>query len=196
MRHDGQKMKIPVDLQDILNQIDAADRAADVLVEGLSDAQFHWQPNEGRSWSIAQCLEHLANLNVLYGGAIRGAIDLARSKEWRRTGPIASTRAGQWFIASQEPPVKRRLRAPSSVQPQSSKPRADVLAHYHDAHRLVMELISDSADLDVNRATFKNPFLSVIKVRVGTALRLIAAHDRRHLWQADQVKKAPDFPRA
>ena len=59
-----------------------------------------------------------------------------------------------------------------------------------------MELISDSADLDVNRATFKNPFLSVIKVRVGTALRLIAAHDRRHLWQADQVKKAPDFPRA
>ena len=133
MRHDRQTMKIPDDLQDVLNQIDAADRAADVLVEGLSDAQFHWQPNEGRSWS---------------------------------------------------------------VQPESSKPRADVLAHYHDAHRLVRELISDCADLDVNRAAFKNLFFSLIKVRVGTALRLIAAHDRRHLWQAEQVKKAPDFPRA
>jgi hypothetical protein len=51
----------------VLNQIDAADRAADVLVEGLSDTQFHWQPNDGRSWSIGQCLEHIGNINDLYG---------------------------------------------------------------------------------------------------------------------------------
>ena len=181
--------KLPDDLQDVLNQIDSADRAADVLVEGLSDTQFHWQPNEGRSWSIGQCLEHIGNINDLYGSAVRSGVDSARSKGWRRTGPIKSSRAGEWFIASQEPPVKRRLRAPSSVLPQSTKSRTDVLAHYHDAHKRIRELIADCADLDVNRAKFTNPFLSLIKVRVGTGLRIIPAHDRRHLWQADQVRR-------
>jgi DinB superfamily len=185
---------LPDDLQDVLNQIDAADRAADDIVQGLRDTQFHWQPDDGRAWSIAQCLEHLANMNVLYGGAARTAVDHATSQGWRRTGPIASSKAGRWFIASQEPPVKRKLRSPSSVVPQSTKSRAEVMAHYHDAHARIRQLIHDCADVDVNRATFQNPFLSLIKVRVGTALRIIASHDRRHLWQADQVKRAAGFP--
>ena len=188
--------QLPDDLQDVLNQIDAADRAADALVEGVSDAQFHWQPNEGRSWSISQCLEHLGNMNVLYGGTTRTGVELARSKGWRRTGPIKSNVFGRWFIASQEPPVKRRLRSPAGALPKSTKSRAEVLALYHDAHEQIRDMIHACADLDVNRATFTNPFISIIKVRVGTALRIMAAHDRRHLWQAEQVKKAPGFPRS
>jgi hypothetical protein len=31
-------------------------------------------------------------------------------------------------------------------------------------------------------------------VRVATGLRVIVAHNRRHLWQAEQVKKHPQFP--
>ena len=188
--------QLPEDLQDVLNQIDAADRAADALVEGLSDAQFRWQPNEGRSWSIAQCLEHLSNMNVVYGGAARTGVDLAQSKGWRRTGPIKSNPAGRWFIASMEPPVTRRMRSPSAALPQSTKSRAEVLALYHDAHQRIRNMINACAELDVNRATFTNPFISIIKVRVGTAFRIIAAHDRRHLWQAEQVKTAPGYPRS
>jgi DinB superfamily len=197
LRQDGNTMaQLPDDLQDVLNQIDAADRAADVLVEDLSDAQFRWQPDGGRQWSIAQCLEHLGNMNVLYGGAARTGVELAQSKGWRRTGPIKSNPVGKWFIASQEPPVKLRLRSPSKVLPQSTKTRAEVLALYHDAHQRIRDMIHACADLDVNRATFTNPFISIIKVRVGTAVRIIAGHNRRHLWQAEQVKKAPGFPRS
>jgi hypothetical protein len=185
---------LPDDLQDVLNQIDAADSSGDAIVEGLGDTQFHWQPDQGRAWSIAQCLEHLGNMNAFYGAAMRSAVDHARSHGWRRAGPIASSRAGRWFIASQEPPVKRKVRSPSQVIPQSTKSRAEVMAHYHDSHARIRQLIHDCADIDVNRATFKNPFLSVIKVRVGTALRIIAAHDRRHLWQAEQVKGKAGFP--
>jgi hypothetical protein len=185
---------LPDDLKDVLNQIDAADRAADAIVMGLTDTQVHWQPDEGRAWSIAQCLDHLGNMNALYGAAAKTAVDYASSRGWRRTGPIASSRVGQWFIASQEPPVKRKVRAPSQTIPPSTKSRAEVMAQYHDSHARIRQLIHDCADIDVNRATFKNPFLSVIKVRVGTALRIIAAHDRRHLWQAEQVKKALGFP--
>ena len=58
----------------------------------------------------------------------------------------------------------------------------------------VRRLIADAADVDINRATFPNPFLKIIRMRVATALQILAAHDRRHLWQAEQVRMAPGFP--
>ena len=63
---------LPADLQEILGAVDRADDAADALAASLSEEQFHWQPDEGRAWSVAQCLEHLATSNLVYGDAIRG----------------------------------------------------------------------------------------------------------------------------
>lgn len=186
---------LPGDLQDLLHQIEAADREADVLTAGLSDRQFHWQPDGGRAWSIAQCLDHLATANRVYGAAIATGVERARAERWQRRGPIATGIVGRWFIRSMEPPVKRRLQAPTKIRPASSLSRGEVMLAYHHAHAQIRSLIESCGDLDVNRATFVNPFLSWIKVRVGTGLRIIAAHDRRHLWQAARVKALPQFPR-
>ena len=54
----------------------------------------------------------------------------------------------------------------------------------------------DAADVDVTRATFQNPFIPIIRMRVATGLAVLAGHDRRHLWQAEQVKRAPGYPGA
>jgi hypothetical protein len=35
-----------------------------------------------------------------------------------------------------------------------------------------------------------------VRFSIATGLFVIAAHDRRHLWQAEQVKQAPGFPSA
>ena len=186
---------LPADLQVLLNEVDAADRAAETLVSGLTDDQLHWQPDGGRAWSIAQCLEHLGATNLLYTEAIRAAVDSARGKRWVRQGASQPGFFGARFIRSLEPPVKRRLRAPSTVRPSSGLPRAQVLRRYRDAHARLRDLIHEAASIDVNRATFKNPFLPVIRVKVATGLRVIPAHDRRHLWQAEQVRLRPDFPK-
>lgn len=188
--------KLPADLQAVLEEIDRLDRAADTLSSTLSDAQFHWQPDGGRAWSVAHCLEHLATANRVYGTCIRGAIDDARSRGWTRNGPIASGIFGRWFINSLEPPVRRRGSAPAKIRPGRIETREIVLRHYHDAHAAVRRLIADAAEIDVNRAKFRNPFISVVRVRVGTGLRIIAAHDRRHIWQAEQVRLKPGFPDA
>ena len=187
---------LPPDLQKVLDDIDAADRAGDALVAGLSDAQLHWQPDGGRGWSVAQCLEHLATMNQLYGGAIRGGIDAGRQQGWARRGELASTIFGRWFVGSMEPPVKRRLGAPGGTRPGSRLDRAEILRRYHAAHDHIRESVRQSATIDANRATFQNPFIKMVRVRVGTGLRIIAAHDRRHLWQAERVIAHPDFPKA
>ena len=185
---------LPDDLQQILTQIDELDRAADTLVTPLSDEQFHWQPDQGRAWSIALCIEHLATANRVYAEPMRAAMDAARSKNLKRKGPIKSTVFGRMFASSMEPPVKRRMKAPAKILPPSNGTRTDILKRYHEAHANIRQMILESADIDANRATFTNPFISLVRVRVGTAFHIIAAHDRRHLWQAEQVLKAPGFP--
>lgn len=185
---------LPADLQRLLDEIHAADRAGAAIAAAVDDRQFFWQPDGGRAWSIAQCLDHLGIINGLYGGAVRRALDGARARGWTRTGPAAPGVFGAWFARSQEPPVKRRLKAPSSSVPKLAKDRDTILRAFHASNDDIRRMIVDAADVDVNRATFPNPFIRFIRVRVSTGFAVLASHERRHLWQAEQVRKAAGFP--
>jgi len=185
---------LPRDLQHLLDQIDAADRAGSDIVASVTEEQFHWQPHDGRGWSIAQCLDHLAIMNKYYGAAVRSGIEGGRRRNLQRHGPARPTFFGRRFIQSQEPPVKMRVNAPRVGRSPRNKPRDEIMRTFHEAHDFLRELIRDAAEIDLNRSTFRNPFIPVIQMRVGTGLAILAAHDRRHLWQAAQVKLARGYP--
>jgi hypothetical protein len=186
---------LPDDVQTVIDQLDDADRQADALVANLSDAQFHWQPEGGRRWSVAQCLEHLAIGASVYASLMRGAIDRARQERSVRSGPFAPGFFGRQFVKSLEPPVRFRGRAPKAIVPSSSLSRAEILASFHRHHADLKAMARESAAIDANRATFQNPFLKLVRMKISTAFHVINAHDRRHLWQAGQVIARPDFPR-
>ena len=185
---------LPADLQQVFDDINAADRAAESIAASCTDEQFHWRPQNGAGWSIAQCLDHLATINAFYVKSIGTGIEDARGHAWARKGPLKPGFFGSLFINSLEPPVKRRLRAPAGMQPALSKNRDRILADFRAAHDVVRSLLVGAADLDLNRARYRNPFLKVVNFRVSTGLRVINAHDRRHLWQAEQVRQTPGYP--
>jgi len=56
--------------------------------------------------------------------------------------------------------------------------------------------VATSAKFNVNRIRFRNPFVRSIRFTVGTGLLIISAHDRRHLWQAEQVRRSEGFPQS
>jgi hypothetical protein len=51
-------------------------------------------------------------------------------------------------------------------------------------------LVRSSAAVDVNRIIRPNPIVKKVKMRLSTVLLIVPAHDRRHLWQAANVKSA------
>lgn len=187
---------LPADLQSFRDQIDAADRAGAALAAGVTEEQLHWQPHEGRSWSIAQCLEHLALMNKHYAASVRTGLDDARRRNLRRSGPGRSTLFGRWFVRSMEPPVKMKTKAPKVGRSPQNKARDEILQSYHESHDIIRQLIADAADVDLTRATFQNPFIRVVRMRLVTGFGVLTAHDRRHLWQAEQVKLTPGYPSA
>ena len=186
---------LPQDVQRVIDQLDEADRHADALVANLSDAQFHWQPDGGRRWSVAQCLEHLAVGAEVYLACMRGAVERAKQERSVRRGPLAPGFFGRQFANSLEPPVRFRGRAPKAIVPGSTLSRAEILSRFHGSHAALKTMAREAATIDANRATFQNPFLKMVRMKLSSAFQVINAHDRRHLWQAEQVIARGDFPR-
>jgi len=185
---------LPDDVQRVVDQLDEADRAAEKLVANLRDDQFQWQPDGGRRWSVAQCLEHLATADALYATLMRDAIERARQSGSVRRGPFAPGFFGRKFANSLEPPVKLRTRAPSRIVPQSALTREEILRRYFGTHAELKAMAHDAAAIDANAATFQNPFFTMVRVKVATGFHVITAHNRRHLWQAQRVVERADFP--
>ena len=180
---------LPEDVQRLTDAMNAADKVAEDLTAGLSDSDFFWQPG-GTRWSVALCLDHLAVANTVYGASIQSGLATARERGWQRQGPLVPGFFGRKFAESLEPPAKRRTSAPAKIKPQATRPRAEIMSAYRAAHDRLRELLVEAATLDANRATFTNPFISIVRVKVSSAFHIVAAHDRRHLWQAQQVVAA------
>ena len=182
-------MSLPADLQRLADELAATERAAQALANRVTDEEFFWQPDGGR-WSIAHCLMHLATSATVYGGAVRQGIEKARQHGWTARGPARPGFFGRLFVAHLEPPATRKSKAPAKIQPTVVGTREEVLRAYRAGHEEYRQLLADAAGIDTNRATFQNPFVRVARVRVSTGLHVIAAHERRHVWQAEQVEKA------
>jgi hypothetical protein len=184
---------LPEDLQEILSALDENDRRAEGLVRDLDDERFNWRPDE-KSWSIAQCLDHLNVASRVYAVPMREALEKARQKGAERRGPIQPGPLERWFVANLEPPPKRRLPAPKKIVPAARKGLAEVMEEWRRAQTEVRDLLREAAGLDLNRTRFANPFIPLIRFSVGTGFRVIASHERRHLWQGEKVKANPGFP--
>jgi hypothetical protein len=181
---------LPPELLDLDSQLAAIAQDAERLVAGLGPAHGEARTSPG-SWSVAECLEHLANASRAYVPAMREAAAAARRRGRQRRGPAAPGVLGRWFIRSLEPPVapRRKLRAPGSIAPRPSPPLADAVAAFSAAHAEARALLRECADLDLS-VRFRNPFIPGLRWSLITGFHVIAAHDRRHLWQAWNVRRA------
>ena len=172
----------------------AADKQATELLEGVSASQANWQPNEGQSWSICQCLDHLVRINSVYAAALQEAVNNCPPAYKQPTTNIVPGLFGAWFVQQMDLPVRMRLKAPSKAVPASKGNAGELFEAFLKSQALIRRVADGARAVDMNRLRFKNPFIGVIRFTVGTGLMIINAHDRRHLWQAEQVKKAPGFP--
>lgn len=181
--------KLSADLPKILNDLDQADAEARRIIGSLNDQQLNWHPVPG-AWSVAQCLNHLAQINKIYVAALRDAVHKTSPGSRSGGGPIMPGFFSRWFIQVMEPPPKRKLKAPKKVTLLPPKSGPELLPAFLAAHDEIRALVEESREIDLNRIRFVNPFVPLIRFTVGTGLMVVNAHDRRHLWQAQQVMEA------
>jgi hypothetical protein len=164
-------------------------RDAQTLVAGLTDAQGRWRPSTG-SWSIAECLDHIAIANRVYLDAMTPSAVRALADRRRRRRPALPGVIGRWFISTLEPPAKPLFsrKAPRLIEPRDAPPLADAMAAFLASQDDVRGFLQRYADIDLAGVRFPNPFVRGLRFSLATGLHVIAAHERRHLWQAWQVR--------
>src|ERR1700742_3523272 len=101
-------MPIDAELATLITEIDANLSHLESIVHGLSHAQFNWRPGPGR-WSVGECIAHLNVTNAGDLKPIESAIHRGRAGNIKGEGPFTYGAMSKWFVASQEPPIKKKF---------------------------------------------------------------------------------------
>ncbi len=174
---------------------------AEELASALTPDQLWWRPAPER-WSVGECLDHLVRTGEAYLEALDGAIDEGRRRGLLADGPGRRSLVGRWLVRFLEPPPGLGIPAPGRIRPRN--PEADGSETHEGgsslsdflALRPALEDRLRAADgLDLGRIRMASPFAQFVRFDLGSAFRIVAAHERRHLWQARRVRESEGFPR-
>ena len=183
------------ELADYARQSEDLRRRAEALCSGLDDDAFNWAPSPKR-WSIAQCLGHLNTTDAAYVRDLPAAIRRARSAGWTGINPPRTTFLGRQFLKLTEPPPKLRAKAPRSFQPPPKAALESTLKTFLENKQSLEAMLSDADGLDVGRIKLSFPPVPQfpVRLRLGEIFAIWLSHDRRHFWQAENVRREPGFP--
>jgi hypothetical protein len=162
------------------------------LVAHLTDAQFKWRPDP-RRWSMAHCFDHLNTSARVFVPAIDGTIERARARGLTGSGPFAYPMLDRLFIAFNEPPPRLRVPAPRVLVPAPAASMSEIIAEFMDWQDRLRDRIRLAEGLDLRRARGRSPALPLVAWSLGGLFAITLAHERRHLWQARQVRNAAGF---
>ena len=162
-------------------------RAQELFAERSAEQLLH-KPDE-RSWSAAECLEHLNLTNRAYLSRLQPMLADLRSRNSLavksfRLNPNAAL-LKYWL----EPPSRLRLPTGAGFQPLRVTDPAASLHNFCALNLELVGLLESSRGLALDQAMLVSPFAKSMKYTAYSAFVLIAAHNRRHLWQAERASR-------
>ena len=177
------------------SEFPAMARDAQSVFGSLNEQQLNWR-RDGSRWSVAQCLDHLLNVNREMFRAIDTAMDPSQPRTlWQRL-PVMPGFFGPLMIKSQAPQATRKFKAPAAGVPSSSEIDARIIERFVAHQHASAAHVRAFAARDVAGVVMVSPFASFVTYSVLDGCRLIVTHQRRHFEQARRVTAEPGFPAA
>lgn len=185
--------KLAPELQGYQRQFEKTKEEARQLASGLSGRAFNWRPSKGQ-WSISECLLHLTAAGQGYLKAMDQSIEQGRAKGVTGAGPFRHGLLARWAIRITEPPVGRKFQAPRQILPIPDQPVTAVLPTFLHLQDELIRRVQQANGLHLGRVKVTSPWKRILHFSLAATFELVAAHQRRHLWQARQVRSHPNFP--
>jgi hypothetical protein len=173
---------LPPQLSAIVRELEDVNAGWKKLIHEIGEAKLWQRPVKG-GWCVAECLDHLTTTNRQM---------LPRLEQLLPTAPAGQEpykmdfkgRMLVWFI---EPPYRMKFKAVPTFQPHAEN--KDVLGEFLASQESAIAAVSRCNGLSLNKMKFISPVDERMSYNAYAALKLLPAHQRRHLWQAQQVVK-------
>jgi hypothetical protein len=176
-------------LQAITAEFEQAQARLHRLSERLPDALWSQRPDPGR-WSVAECVAHLnltteAFLPILRSGlAEAGARGGGAPRRYRRD-PLG------WLVwIGSGPPARVRLRTAAAFVPASTEAPEAILSSFDSLQAEQLACVRAAEGLPIQMVKIASPFDPRARYNLFAALCILARHQHRHLWQAEQAAGA------
>ncbi|MEN8373963.1 MAG: DinB family protein [Gemmatimonadota bacterium] len=192
----GDAGALPAPVADWVVESDRQREELRALIDAYSTEELMWRRGPGK-WAIADHVSHLVLTNSAYIPAIAEAARRAKDAELLGTPPYRSSFVGSRFLRMLEPPVVRRFKTMKRLEPSTDDtPPAARVEAFEAGMEHLERVLRGAADVDLGRAKMRSPLMWLMKLTLAEAVQVVLAHNRRHLWLADEVIRSPGFPAA
>ena len=169
-------------LDEVKAQFDAASARAKQLLTSSSGEALARRPQPDR-WSPVECVSHLTLTNQHYPPLIRGALEQASPGD----GPYGMDFRGRFLRWILEPPYRSGVKTMPSMEPPAGESPEQVLAAFLASQEVILKLLEAARGKALEKTTITSPFSKRMRYNAYSCFLVLAAHERRHLWQAEQA---------
>lgn len=170
-----------------------AEERAKQLTVGTDEKRFLQPPAPGK-WSAAACLNHLVEFGNVYYDTIDQGLEQAPVDAVSADTVFKPRYLWQWIIRFFEPPYRMKLRTIASFEPKAQQEYAqeEILESFLSLQKRFVDQLQRAREkgIDLGAQKVGNPVLPFIKMRLSECYAIAEAHQRRHLWQAEQTIKS------
>ena len=161
----------------------------------LDRDQLNWKPAESQ-WSVGQCFDHLIKINSTYFPQLQRIEQGFYSRTWRDRVPWVARLFGSLVLNAVKPESPRKYKAARFVEASPGAMDEGIIARFIAHQQEVVEHMKRSGSRDVSAIVVKSPVAPVVFYSLLDAFRIIVAHERRHMAQAQRVVESEGFPGA
>jgi hypothetical protein len=155
------------------------------LAETVPATEWPRRPAPGR-WSVAECVAHLNLTSNAYIPLLRDGIARARALN---AGARRRYRRGfiGWLLwKGMGPPVRTRLKTIGPFIPEAASDATVLVGEFLRLQGEQIACLEQSDGLPIDRVRVASAFNPRVSYNVYSAFAIIARHQHRHLWQAEQ----------
>lgn len=181
-------MGITKNYQDITGEFNSAVGRIGEL-SAIPEDLFSLKPDPN-SWSVDEIFKHINQFNELYLDVIQGKVhknSLPKTEIFEFKPGLIS----RGVIRFMEPPYKIKIKTLSPMYPgkSDSESKEQTISIIKNSNQklinILAELKNESADIDKIKGN--HPLFPIIPMSITEMLLILAAHQRRHFWQAQQT---------
>jgi hypothetical protein len=177
---------VPDTIDEIEAELNAATEQARRLIDTTDGRLFTVRPNP-QSWSASECIAHLNLSTELFLPVLGPSIDDAQKRKIVAKKPPKMDVLGRvlrWFL---EPPIRQRVKTSAPFVPKSIRAKSESFAEFVALQHRLIDLARAARGIDLGKPRIVSPFDKRVRYNLYSAFLIVAAHQRRHLWQAEQA---------
>lgn len=160
----------------------------------LSRNQLNWKPDP-RSWSVAECLDHVMVTNKSYFKRFDQVKNHAIQTSFLGKIPGWANFCSNAILKTVDPKSKGKTKTPKAFKPERSDYPIHIVDQYLDVHHELVAYLNELDGFEAHeQIVFASPISNLFQLRLDKVIEILWKHSVRHLHQARRVIANNDFP--